>query len=123
MSYDTEFKLTARKLRNKDQFDKLVEELTRKDILHYALDEGHYDEMHHEAEFYPTEGVHWYQHAEDMVGIAESFPNVYFELEGVGETFGDFWKEYYHDMDVERCFGEIVYEQPKKVKWNDLLVI
>ena len=56
-----------------------------------------------------------------MVAVAEKFPKMYFELEGVGEEFGDFWKEYYHDMDIETCRGEIVYEQPKKVQWTELV--
>lgn len=122
MGYYTEYKLTARKIKNNEQFNQLVAALTDKDIFNYALLKGDFDERTHEAFFDTYEAVKWYTHVEDMISIAETFPNIYFELEGAGEEMGDFWKEYYHDMDVETCRGEIVYEQPKKVQWSDLIV-
>lgn len=123
MNYYTAYKLTVRKLKSKEQFVELSNFLKEKEIIGYALCDGSYDPDHREAVFYPFEQVTWYKHAEDMVMIAESFSKLYFELEGVGEDIGDFWKEYYHDMDIEYCRGEVVYEQPKKVAWQELVVI
>ena len=123
MGYYTDHTLTVRKVKNEEEFNKLNEYLKEKEIINYAIQEGDYDPNHQEAIFYPYDSVKWYDHSEAMVGVAEKFPKMYFELEGAGEEFGDFWKEYYHDMDIEYCRGEIVYEQPKKVAWQDLLVI
>ena len=121
MGYCTDYSLNVRKIQNKLQFNELVEYLKEKDLIGYAFDKGDYDDKHHEASFWPFDTVKWCKHAEDMVDIAEHFPNMYFELEGAGESFGDFWREYYHDMDIEYCRGEIIYEQPKKIQWTELI--
>lgn len=121
MGYYTEYNLTVRRVKNKERFNELQNTLKSKEIIGYALYEGDYDEHHKEATFSCYDSVKWYTHSEDMVYIAEKYPEMYFELDGSGEEFGDFWKEYYHDMDIEQCHGEIVYEQPKKVQWNELI--
>ena len=121
MGYMTEHNLSARNIKDMNQFLELNDELKNREIIGYALEDGVYDKYGKTAEFNCFEPCKWYKHSEDMVMIAEKFPNIYFELEGNGESFGDFWREYYHDMDVERCNGEIVYEQPKKIQWNKLL--
>ena len=121
--YCTQYALTARCLENKSQYKELVEELEKRDLVRYAFDDGIYSDRHNykEAKFYPYEAVGWGDHAKDMVMLSEKFSNVYFELSGDGEDFGDFWKEYYHDGECEFCRGEIVYEQPRKVQWDKLL--
>ena len=121
MGYYTEHSLTVRNVKSKEEFDELSEFLKEKELIGYAFSEGTYVPNYKEAEFLCFDSVKWYDHSACMVQVAEKFPTMYFELEGVGEEFGDFWKEYYHDMDIEECRGEIVYEQPKKVQWNDLI--
>ena len=121
MGYYTEHTLIARKVSSQYQFEKLTKRLKEMELIGYAFNDGTYDSHMHEAVFHTYGECKWYSHAEDMVAIAESFPNIYFELEGIGEEFGDFWKEYYHDMDIECCHGEIVYERPKKVQWTELV--
>lgn len=121
MGYYTKYTLTVRKIKNEEWFKKLQEELRSRELIGYAFDEGHYSEKNKEAIFYMYDECKWYNHAEDMVMIAEKFPKMYFQLEGFGEEFQDFWHEYYHDMDVEVCHGEIVFEQPKKVQWTELI--
>ena len=123
MGYYTDHTLIVRKIKNEEQFEELNTYLKEKELINYAFCDGDYDPNHQEAIFYTYDSVKWYDHSEAMVDVAEKFPKMYFELEGAGEEFGDFWKEYYHDMDIEYCRGEIVYEQPKKVQWQDLLVI
>lgn len=121
MGYYTEHTLTVRNVRSEEEFNKLSDFLTEKELIGYAFCDGIYTSNRFEAEF-PTYGeCKWYDHPEHMVAIAEKFPTMYFELEGIGEEFGDFWKEYYHDMDIEQCRGEIVYEQPHKVQWTELM--
>ena len=121
MGYYTEHTLTVRKVRDKSQFEDLCDALKSKELIGYAFDEGSYNDKRHEAYFSCYDCVKWYDHPKDMVMIAEKFPNMYFELEGAGEEFGDFWREYYHDMDVESCRGDIIYEEPKKIQWKDLI--
>jgi hypothetical protein len=121
MGYFTEYNLNVRKIKNRAQFDDLVETMKAKDLIDYAFDCGNYLEKSHEAIFQCYDAVKWYEHSKDMLMLAEKFPNMYFMLEGAGEEYGDFWREYYHDMDIESCHGEIVYEQPKKVQWSDLI--
>lgn len=117
----TQYSLNVRKVRNEQEFDILVNELTRREIIRYALDNGFYYPHMKEASFGSYDPVRWNNHVQDMVMISEQFPAMYFELEGAGEPIGDFWKEYYHDGEVEYCRGEIVYEQPKKVQWTELV--
>jgi len=121
MGYYTNYNMTVRKVRDKAQFEDLYVELKHRDLIGYAFEEGSYNDKRHEAFFGSYDSAKWYRHAEDMVMIAEKFPNMYFELEGAGEEFGDFWREYYHDMDVETCRGDIIYEEPKKIQWKDLI--
>lgn len=121
MGYCTDHNLTVRKIKSEERFKELLDYMKSKDLIHYAFDDGRYNEKRHEAEFLCYDSVKWYNHTVDMLHIAEKFPEMYFELEGNGEDFGDFWKEYYHDMDIEYCRGEIVYEQPKKVQWQQLI--
>ena len=129
MGYYTQYTLEVRKIKNEAQFNELVDELRSRELIGYAFDDGHYpatissiNHKYNDAIFYSYDECKWYDHAEDMVVISEKFPNMYFELSGEGEAFGDYWKEYYHDGDIEECRGEIVYEQPKKVQWQELVM-
>ena len=121
MGHFTNYTLEVRNIRDKGQFEDLVEELRKREILNYALCMGSYNDKRRDAYFPDYDSVKWYEHVENMVAIAEKFPNMYFLLEGAGEEFGDFWREYYHDMDIETCTGEIIYEQPKKIQWTELI--
>lgn len=121
MGYYTRHILTVRNIHDNEQFRLLSEELKERDLIGYAFDYGNYDNDRHEAIFYAYEDVKWYDHDKDMIMIAEKFPNMYFELEGEGEEYGDLWREYYHDMDCEHCCGEIIFEAPKRIKWKELI--
>ena len=121
MGYYTEYNLAVRNIKTEKEFKELSDYLKEKELIGYAFGEGMYIPNRYEATFCSYDTCKWYEHAEDMMHIAEKFPALYFELEGAGEEFGDFWREYYHDMDIEECRGEIVYEQPHKVQWKDLM--
>jgi hypothetical protein len=123
MGYYTKYILNVRKVRDERQFNELVQAMKDKDLIGYAFDDGDYIEKIHEAQFGCYDSVKWYNHPKDMMMLAEKFTNMYYMLEVAGEEYGDFWREYYHDMDIESCRGEIVYEQPKKVQWMDLIAI
>lgn len=53
----------------------------------------------------------WYEHVEDMTEFSKKFPDVVFELEGIGEENGDMWKEYYKNGKYQHCPAKITYEE------------
>ena len=121
MPYMTDYKLTVRNIETSTLFKDLVDAMKQKDLIHYAFSDGDYSEKDKEAVFLPYERVTWTDHVIDMMFLAEAFPKMYFNLEGIGESFGDVWCLYFHDMDIESCAGEIVFEAPKKVQWTELV--
>ncbi len=60
----------------------------------------------------------WYDHVNDMIKFSREFPNVVFELEGIGEENGDMWKEYYKNGLYQDCPARVIYDEynPKKLK-------
>ena len=115
----TYFNLIAHNIKDERQFDELVKTMDEYQLIGYAFLNNDY--YNHQGFFEYYDSVQWTNHAEEMVAIAEKFPNVYFELRCHGEENDVHWKEYYHDMDIEVCQGEVVYEQPKKVQWTELV--
>lgn len=59
----------------------------------------------------------WYNHKSDMKELSMQFPNVVFELEGIGDEVGDMWKEYYKDGLCQDCTAIITYPEydPRKL--------
>ena len=55
-----------------------------------------------------------------MTIISEKYPNMIFELTCQEED--TFWREYYQDGQKEICFGEVIFEKPRKLDWDKLLV-
>ena len=60
MGYYTQYTLTARRLRNENQFNELQEELTNKELIHYTLNDGDYNDRYKEAEFSCYDEAKWY---------------------------------------------------------------
>ena len=121
MTYLTNHKLVVRNVKTSDRFWNLIDAMNIKDLIRYVFDMGEYDENAQEVVFMPWEPVSWANRVTDMMFIAEKLPEMYFQLDGIGESFGDVWRQYYHDMDIESCSGEILFEQPKKVQWTELV--
>lgn len=53
--------------------------------------------------------VKWYDYEEDMVALSAAFPEYVFYLEGVGEDYGDWWKQVFY---AGRKSGCNVVEEP-----------
>lgn len=122
MGYYTEYSLKVRNISSADN-EKLMDILKEKDLIGYVFWDSYYDEHHDEAEFSSYEEQKWYDYETDMDEISKKFPNAVFELSGEGEEYGDYWHEYFKNGRHECCRGEIVYETPKEIQWNNLLVI
>lgn len=60
----------------------------------------------------------WYDFDEDMARYSTYFPDVVFELDGVGEESDDQWKAYFHDGKMQKVMATITYEpfNPEKLK-------
>lgn len=56
------------------------------------------------------EGCKWYQHEEDMKAFSLRYPNERFELSGVGEEDGDYWKKYFKNGKMQLTRGVITYD-------------
>ena len=74
-----------------------------------------------EAKWCFDEHMKWYNHVNDMLDISKKFPNITFVLEGEGEENGDLWVKYFNNGEVEECFAEIVYPQPKNPKFQYMM--
>lgn len=70
------------------------------------------------TEDWPCDVAKWYYHQEDMIELSRHFPDVVFELEGIGEETGDMWKEYYKNGLYQDCTAIITYPEydPNKLK-------
>lgn len=51
----------------------------------------------------------WYEWDADMLLLSKKFPDLLFELDGVGESFGDIWSAYFHDGAHQMCRASIEY--------------
>ena len=63
--------------------------------------------------------VKWYEHEEDMRKYSEKYPNIIFQLIGVGEGSGmdiDVWHKYFLNGKMQICKGEIVFDEYNKFK-------
>ena len=120
--YTTKYFMEVRNIKNEDQYAELVKFMREKDLFGYVFEEGKYIDCTHEAMFGSFEEVRWAERPIVMIMISEKFPNMTFEITGDGESYGDLWKEYYHEGEIECCSGEIIYEQPRKIQWNELVI-
>ena len=117
MGYYTEYSLDVNNVETENQFNELNKSMHEMEIIGYALDEGSYSEATKIAYFYPCDSVKWYSNSEDMQKISIQFPDMVFKLEGHGEEFGDFWREYFHNGESEHCRGNLTFEKPTFIQW------
>ena len=118
MGYYTDYSLTVKNIKDQEEFDSLVNTLKEHEIIEYALDNGWFNS--HVAEFSTYDAVKWYDSEKDMMEISKLYPGMYFMLEGSGEEFGDLWREYFKNGITEHCNGNIVFEKPQIIPWEDI---
>lgn len=80
-----------------------------------SVDHDWEEELKEETGYYFDEGrvgdVKWYNHEEDMLRISRNHPDITFELIGVGEVHGDFWKKYIKNGKMVVVEGIIQYRE------------
>lgn len=59
----------------------------------------------------------WYDWEGDMITMSKTFPEVLFELHGVGDDSEDLWFAYFYQGKVQHCPAKIIYDDfdPKKL--------
>lgn len=59
----------------------------------------------------------WYDSDEDMCLLSSKFPNLLFELAGIGEDSKDLWKAYFVNGAKQNAPGKVIYDEfdPKKL--------
>ena len=114
----TNFTLEVRNVKTRDRYDKLCEAVKEFDLYKYVFDESCYFENSKGAYFSPYEPQSWNNSDGQMIILSEKFPEMIFEL--TCEQNGTFWREYYKDGEFEICYGEIIFERPRKIKWEEL---
>ena len=51
----------------------------------------------------------WYDWEDDMALLSKRFPEIFFELHGIGEGFEDMWNAYVFNGAIQYCPAEITY--------------
>lgn len=123
MGYYTHYTLEVRKIKDKNEYEAIIEELKEDHIYGDSSlfgESGVFSDSEysfHEATFYSDEEVKWYDHTSDMERISLVFPNVIFMLHGEGEDRDDMWNKFYYNGKSETCQAQISYPQPTIVNW------
>lgn len=97
-TYNLEIKENRSNLSEVELNEKLINELEKRDVLDYALDEN----------LESTDGVKWYDHEETMRIISKKIPDVLFALSGEGEEQGDVWNKYFMNGKMHACHAEMI---------------
>lgn len=123
MGYYTSHHLEVKNVKSEDERRLLTKKMVKMGIIGYALcDEGRsgYDCKTHEAYYGCLDCCKWYGHNEDMLEVSKSFPNMVFKLSGNGDDSEDMWFTLYQNGQMEECYAHIVYDEPKRIRWDDL---
>ena len=115
------FSLKVRGVKTPEQFTGLEKELESWDLFRYVFEDGDYHVETGEAEFPSFEEAAWIRHEVQMRAISKHLHEMTFEL-AVNDGM-NYWLEYYHNGAQEICSGEIVYDTPKTIKWEELIPI
>ena len=116
MGYYTKYDITMYPYMNDKDELRVMREIAAK--IH---NEDPSDISDDEAKWCFDEHMKWYDHEKDMLDISKKFPNITFVLEGEGEDHEDMWVKYFNNGEVEECYAEIVYPEPKNPKFQHLM--
>jgi len=113
------YSLVVRNVKSIEEYQHLHRILEAMDLINYVFEKGEYYPSK-EAVFNSCEEQNWNSFLGDMINISELFSEMVFELTiQAGKTFS---RMYFKDGVSETCYGEVIYEAPKKIEWNSLVV-
>lgn len=113
------YSLVVRNVKTLEEFQALSDTLDEFDLKRYVFDSGGYYQKDKEAIFNCWEAQEWKMHHGQMIILSEKYPKMTFELTCQQEDA--FVRIYYKDGDAETCYGEVIFEKPRKIKWDTLL--
>lgn len=119
------FSLSVRNIRSMNEFDRLNtllmgdKSLGIDSVIHYALDNGIFNEEQHTAQFDPTDAVRWSSHEEDMIAISKQLPDMTFRLSGEEEFGDERWEKYFKNGICEECYEERSIPKPQRIDWAE----
>jgi hypothetical protein len=99
MGYYTDYKLKIITNPNHVDEDKIFTEL--EEISGYG-GFSHYDGELYEAK--------WYYHNSDMEKLSKRYPEILFQLDGVGEEKSDIWRTFFKDGKSQRTNAKITFD-------------
>ena len=114
------YSLVVRNVKNIDLYHQLSRLLEAMDLIKYVFNSGSYDIKTKEAIFDSWEEQKWDSFFGQMVNLSEMLPKMTFEL--TMQDGDSFSRMYFKDGISETCYGEVIYEAPKKIKWDSLVI-
>jgi len=117
------FSLCVRNVKSFKEYYQLSETLKEYDLIKYVFEDGVYLDAGKEAVFRSWEPQTWAANEGQLIIISEKYPHMSFELtctSAEGEL--NSYRMYFKDGQTEFCCGDIVYEAPRKIPWEDLVV-
>jgi hypothetical protein len=106
MGYYTTFELTATNFKDEAETQLCFDQLKSMSYSGWEQTDG--CSVSFTATLYE---VKWYEHEADMLRLSTQFPNVLFELEGVGEEPGDQWRMRVRNGKNSRVKAQIIFPE------------
>ena len=127
MGYYTYFSLEARHIKDRAEYDSIMDYMKNHELMQHEGEYGIFDE----GKFYEEDGIayfdaydeaKWYDHTYDMLKLSKAFPKVMFKLSGDGEERDDMWHEYFLNGNSELCTAQVIYPEPTEIDWDDKFI-
>ena len=108
MGYYTEYNLSIKHNLTMDDNKDIIKHLRKEsEEAEYAINEEGWSRGNESR---------WYNHNPEMKEFSKKYPYVVFELEGIGEENGDWWKRYYKNGKTQLAEAEITFEEYDETK-------
>lgn len=114
----TNYSLEVRNVKDLNEYKNLSESIEEFDLYRYVFDTGAYYKKYKEAVFKCWEAQKWEHYEGQMIILSEKYPQMTFEL--TCQQNERFWRIYFKDGATELCIGEVTFETPRKIAWDDL---
>lgn len=57
------------------------------------------------------DAIKWYNHEKDISEFSKEYPQLVFQLDGIGEEDGDIWRKYFKNGKIQRVYAKLVYDE------------
>lgn len=108
MSYNTYYHFGTKDIIHKDILYDIIDRLRNwNEDAKYAINEEGMSEQ----------SCTWYEHEKDIKEFSEQYPDIIFELNGIGDEYDDIWNKYFLNGKMQTCIAKIIFDQydPEKL--------